>query len=178
MSRLARVPISLGNVQCKVDGDVVMLTMGTKNVQYAVPEGISVSVDADGLHCKLVDTNNKDKFLKSLLGTTFRNLSNAVIGLVSGFSKKLTLVGVGYKVAQQGSKLTFMLGKSHNDIFEVPAGIEVKCPDQTTIIVSGIDKQLVGHVCAKMIELRVPDAYKGKGVRDASKNYMLKEVKK
>ena len=173
MSRLARVPISLGNIQCKIDDAVVVLTKSGKNVEYSIPKGITVKLDDQGIHCSSADQHNK-----ALLGTTFRNLSNCVIGLQTGFSKTLKLVGVGYKVAMQGRQLTLTLGKSHPDIFSIPEGIDIQCPDQTTIIVSGADKQQVGQVCANLIKLRVPDAYKGKGVRDTSRNYILKEVKK
>ncbi len=175
MSRIARVPISLGNVKCQIHGQDVELTSGSKKAQYKVHTAIEVSCDEHGIHCVLRPNNMKEK---AQLGTAHRNLMNAVIGLTKGFSETLILKGVGYKVAQQGQNLTLHLGYSQPVEFPVETDLTVECPDKTTIVISGISKQKVGQVCANIIKLRKPDSYHSKGVQMKGREYKQKEVKK
>jgi large subunit ribosomal protein L6 len=101
-----------------------------------------------------------------------------VTGVSKGFEKKLTIIGVGYRVAVQGKKLNLTLGHSHPIVYEVPAGITVECPDQTNIVVRGADRQLVGQVSAEIRAYRSPEPYKGKGVRYVDELVVKKEAKK
>ena len=101
-----------------------------------------------------------------------------VIGVTKGFEKKLTLVGVGYRAQAQGDKLNLTLGFSHPVVHQMPKGVKVETPTQTEIVIKGIDKQLVGQVAAEIRAYRPPEPYKGKGVRYADEQIVLKETKK
>jgi len=105
-------------------------------------------------------------------------VNNMVIGVSDGFSKKLQLVGVGYRAQLQGSKLNLALGFSHPIEYQAPEGIKIETPSQTEIIVSGCDKQKVGQVAAEIRSYRPPEPYKGKGVRYADERVVRKEAKK
>jgi large subunit ribosomal protein L6 len=99
-------------------------------------------------------------------------------GVSEGFTRKLELVGVGYRAAMQGKDLNLSLGFSHPVVFQVPAGITIATPTQTEILVSGADKQQVGEVAAKIRAYRKPEPYKGKGIRYAGEKIIMKEAKK
>ena len=110
---------------------------------------------------------------------TFRALvNNMVVGVSSGFQKKLQLVGVGYRAQLQGKKLNLSLGFSHPIDYSAPEGISIETPSQTEIIISGCDKQMVGQVAAEIRSYRPPEPYKGKGVRYADERVVRKEAKK
>jgi len=98
--------------------------------------------------------------------------------VTSGFEKKLTLVGVGYRAQAQGDKLNLSLGFSHPVVHQMPAGIKVETPQQTEVLIKGVDKQLVGQVAADVRGYRPPEPYKGKGVRYADERVVMKETKK
>ena len=120
-------------------------------------------------------TNNKQH--RSLHGLTRTLLDNMVIGVTNGFEKKLELVGVGYRAQKQGKKLVMNLGYSHPVEMEDPEGLIVEVPNQTELIVKGIDKQLVGNYAAKIRDWRKPEPYKGKGIRYAGEVVRRKEGK-
>ncbi|SHH45418.1 50S ribosomal protein L6 [Tepidibacter thalassicus] len=120
-------------------------------------------------------TNNKKH--KSLHGLTRTLISNMIEGVTKGFEKKLELVGVGYRAQKQGKKLVMGLGFSHPVEMEDPEGITTEVPNQTEIIVKGIDKQLVGNYAAKIRAWREPEPYKGKGIRYAGEVIRRKEGK-
>jgi large subunit ribosomal protein L6 len=101
-----------------------------------------------------------------------------VKGVTEGFVKELQLIGVGYRAAAAGNKLTLSLGFSHPVVYDVPEGIEIETPTQTQVIVRGIDKQLVGQVAAEIRDYRPPEPYKGKGVRYVDEHVKRKEAKK
>ncbi|WP_092485217.1 50S ribosomal protein L6 [Candidatus Ichthyocystis hellenicum] len=166
-----------------------------------VPAGVSVELTAGSVEIKgpggslkfsrspLVEILFEDGFLKfrplgaskfavALSGTTRAIVNNMVIGTTKGFEKKLILSGTGYRVALQGSALNLSLGYSHPVLYEIPKGITIKVLAPTELIVSGIDKQLVGLTAANIRAFRSPDPYKGKGVRYADEVVVLKEVKK
>ena len=121
----------------------------------------------------------KNQKSKAQVGTARANIANIITGLTKGFEKKLELKGVGYKAKLDGSnKIVLSLGKSHPDIFEIPAGVEVKLPSQTDIVLTSIDNVLLGQAAANIRAFRPPEPYKGKGVRYADEQISLKEVKK
>jgi large subunit ribosomal protein L6 len=110
---------------------------------------------------------------------TLRSLAaNMVVGVTKGFEKRLTLVGVGYRAQAQGEKLNLALGFSHPVVHAMPKGVKVETPSQTEIVLKGLDKQLVGQVAAEVRAYRAPEPYKGKGVRYANEQVVLKETKK
>ncbi len=175
MSRIAKAPvvvpkgveIQLGDV-CKVKGPKGELEMTLHP---------SVSLDHDGDELKIVTKQNGQQAV-AMAGTTRALVSNMVTGVSAGFEKKLTIIGVGYRVQAQGKKLNLTLGFSHPVVYEVPDGISVETPSQTEIVVKGADKQQVGQVAAEIRRYRPPEPYKGKGVRYDDEHVVRKQAKK
>jgi len=126
----------------------------------------------------LVTPIGDTKRARSMWGMQRTLVANLVEGVIKGYSKTLLLVGVGYRAAVKGSNVQLQLGYSHDVIYAIPKGVDVKCPDQTTIIISGIDKQKVGQVAAEIREWRKPEPYKGKGVKYSDEYVFRKEGKK
>ena len=113
-----------------------------------------------------------------MAGTTRALVNNVVRGVNEGWEKRLELLGVGYRAQARGNKLTIQLGFSHPVDYEIPDGLEITTPSQTEIVVSGVDKQLVGQASAEIRSYRPPEPYKGKGVRYAGERVRRKEAKK
>jgi large subunit ribosomal protein L6 len=111
-------------------------------------------------------------------GTMRALVANMVTGVTKGFERKLSLVGVGFRAQAQGDKLNLSLGYSHPVVHQMPKGVKVVTPTQTEIVISGVDKQLVGQVAAEVRAYRPPEPYKGKGVRYVDEVIVLKETKK
>ena len=111
------------------------------------------------------ERENDDKKAKMVHGTTRANVNNMIEGVVNGFKKTLKLVGVGYRAQMQGKKLIVSAGYSHNVEMDVPEGLKVELPKNTQIIISGIDKQVVGQFAAEIRDIRKPEPYKGKGIK-------------
>jgi large subunit ribosomal protein L6 len=111
-------------------------------------------------------------------GTLRALVANMVTGVSKGFEKRLALVGVGYRAQAQGDKLNLSVGYSHPVVHQMPKGVKVATPTQTEVVISGIDKQLVGQVAAEIRDSKPPEPYKGKGVRYAGEPIVLKETKK
>ena len=120
---------------------------------------------------------NDSKEMKTIHGTTRALLNNMVVGVSEGFKKQLEMRGVGYRAQLQGSKLVLAVGKSHPDEVEAPAGITFELPNPTTIVISGISKEVVGQTAAYVRSLRSPEPYKGKGIRYVGEYVRLKEGK-
>jgi large subunit ribosomal protein L6 len=135
--------------------------------------GVTVAVD-NGVASISLAEGTDDKFG----GTARALLANMVVGVSTGYERKLELVGVGYRVAMQGKSLNLSLGYSHPVVFEAPEGISIETPTQTEVLIKGTDKQVVGQVAAKIRGFRPPEPYKGKGVRYAGEKITLKEAKK
>jgi large subunit ribosomal protein L6 len=114
----------------------------------------------------------------AMSGTLRALVANMVTGVTKGFEKKLALVGVGYRAQAQGDKLNLSVGFSHPVVHQMPKGVKVATPTQTEVVVSGIDKQLVGQIAAEIRDTKPPEPYKGKGVRYADETVVLKETKK
>lgn len=181
MSRIGKKPISIPK-GVKIDiGDGVIAVTGPKgSVSNRVPEGISFRVDGDKL---IAERESNDQ--AALHGLARALVQNAVTGVTDGFVRQLDIVGVGYKADFQKGRMIFSLGYSHQIEFPIPEGIAVKVERmnkpiqqyQTTITLSGIDRQQVGQIAADMRSLRSPDPYKGKGVRYANEQLKLKPGK-
>jgi large subunit ribosomal protein L6 len=125
-----------------------------------------------------VDPRDKSKVARSCWGMSRTMVANMIKGVTQGYSKTLEINGVGYRAAVQGKTLQLNLGYSHDVNYPIPAGIEIKTPKPTEIVVSGIDKQQVGQVAAEIREFRGPEPYKGKGVKYAGEYIFRKEGKK
>jgi large subunit ribosomal protein L6 len=164
MSRIGRLPITVpGGVEVDVAGQLVTVKGPKGTLSHTVAEPIKVDRDDDGtLHVARPDDERESRSLHGLSRTL---IANMVIGVTDGYTKTLEIVGTGYRVQARGSDLEFALGYSHPVLVTAPDGISFRVETPTRFAVSGIDKQQVGEVSAKIRKLRKPDPYKGKGVR-------------
>ena len=164
MSRIGREPITIpaGVTVSVAEGNVVTVKGKLGEVTETFNPALGISVDGATL---TVTRPNDDKEFRALHGLTRALIANRVKGVTEGFSKKLEIVGVGYKVEKQGKKIVLNLGHSHPIYFEEGNGITFEIPDNTTIIVKGYDKQAVGQIAAVIRSKRPPEPYLGKGVK-------------
>ena len=165
MSRIGRAPINVpAGVDVTIDAANCVITVkgpkGTLTQKYH--NRMNVSLDGAVLTVTR-PTDEKDD--RALHGLTRTLIYNMIVGVTEGYSKKLEVNGVGYRVAMQGKGLNLTLGYSHPVVVDAPAGIEFQTPDANTIIVKGIDKQLVGETAAFIRSKRAPEPYKGKGIK-------------
>ena len=181
MSRIGKKPIEIPKgVKVAIDDGVVEVTGPRGTLKTTIPEGVKLRQDGDQL---LAEREADDR--AALHGLTRALVQNAVTGVTTGFSRQLDIVGVGYKVDVQNNRVLFNLGYSHPIEFPLPTGIDVKVERQnkqitqyqTTLTITGNDKQQVGQIAADMHSLRKPDPYKGKGVRYAGVALKLKPGK-
>ena len=174
MSRVGKSPIELPEgVEAEVT-EVGVRVKGRRG-ELTVPLRDDVEVEQNGNEL-LFKANSREGW--AMAGTTRALVDNVVQGVNNGWEKKLELMGVGYRAQARGSKLTMQLGFSHPVDYEIPAGLEISTPSQTEIVVSGVDKQLVGQASAEIRAYRPPEPYKGKGVRYAGERVRRKEAKK
>jgi large subunit ribosomal protein L6 len=162
----------------------VTATLEGKEVSVKGPKGTLTIPKADEISYELVDGGisvqpaNETKRARSFWGMQRTLVQNLVTGVTEGFTKKLLITGVGYRAAAQGRTLRLQLGYSHDVDFAIPEGITIATPDQTTVNISGIDKQKVGQVAAEIRRWRKPEPYKGKGIKYAGEFIFRKEGKK
>ena len=163
MSRIGRMPIAVpAGVEVSIAGQLVSVKGPKGSLSLNVAEPIQVS-QADGVIT--VARPNEERVTRSLHGLSRTLVANMVHGVTTGYSLTINIVGVGYRVAEKGKDLEFQLGYSHPINFPAPEGITYKVESPTKLIISGIDKQLVGETAAKVKKLRKADPYKGKGLR-------------
>ncbi len=175
MSRTGKKPIDLNGANVTIDGQKVT-AKGPKGELSVQLMDVVRAKQVDG-HI-VIEPINETKQALAAWGT-FRSLvQNIVTGVTKGFEKKLEISGVGFRAAMQGTDIKLLLGFSHDVIYKAPAGIKLAVPSPTEIIVSGIDKQLVGQAAANIRSYRPPEPYKGKGVRYADEYIFRKEGKK
>ncbi|AMO88677.1 50S ribosomal protein L6 [Corynebacterium sp. HMSC06D04] len=163
MSRIGLAPIAVpSGVEIKVNGQEVEVK-GSKGTQTVVlPEPITIAVEDSVITVSRPDDDRKNRALHGLSRSL---VNNAVIGVTEGYTIKMEIFGVGYRVQQKGSDLEFSLGYSHPILIKAPEGITFAVDGATKLSVSGIDKQKVGQVAANIRRLRKDDPYKGKGIR-------------
>jgi large subunit ribosomal protein L6 len=163
MSRIGNAPIEIpSGVETSVDGSTVTVKGPKGTLTRVVSPRVSVSVD-DGVIT--VARGDEERESRAMHGLTRSLIANMVTGVSAGYSKELKAVGVGYRAALKGTTLELQVGFSHPVTIEAPEGITFEVPEPTKIIVSGIDKQLVGQVAANVRAVRPPEPYKGKGIR-------------
>lgn len=163
MSRVGLDPISVpSGVQVEIKPDSVIVSGSNGKLQAPVFAGITVKQEGEVLN---VARENDSIELKSKHGLVRALVANCVTGISTGFSRELVLQGVGYRAQKKGKQLVLSLGYSHDITFDEPEGITIEVPEPTKVKVSGIDKQQVGQVAAKIRAYRKPEPYKGKGVR-------------
>jgi large subunit ribosomal protein L6 len=173
MSRIGKLPITVpSGVDVTIDGRTVTVKGPKGTLSHTVIEPITVERGDDGtIVVKRPDDERRTKAFHGLSRTLVNNL---IVGVTSGYEKKLEIQGVGYRVALRDSNLEFALGFSHPVVVEPPAGITFAVETPTRFSVSGIDKQLVGETAANIRKIRKPEPYKGKGVRYAGENVRRK----
>jgi large subunit ribosomal protein L6 len=166
MSRIGRLPIAVPNgVEVTIAGADVTVKGPKGTLQHTVAAPIVIEKGDDGVLS--VTRPDDERASRSLHGLTRTLVNNMVIGVTTGYEKKMEIAGVGYRVQAKGSDLEFALGFSHPVLVSAPAGITFAVESPTRFSVAGIDKQQVGEVAANIRKLRKPDPYKGKGVRYA-----------
>jgi large subunit ribosomal protein L6 len=176
MSRIGKKPVVVpAGVTARVDGQLVSVKGAKGQLEFLVPDDVSVIHQDNAIK---VDPRNDSKRARALWGTSRARVNNLVIGVTTGFEKKLEITGVGYRAAVQGKVLQLALGYSHDVNYPIPAGIAIATPKPTEITISGVDKQQVGQVAAEIRALRGPEPYKGKGVKYANEFIFRKEGKK
>lgn len=174
MSRVAKKPIAIAKgVEIKVADGNINVSGPKGSLSIAKPEAIELNIENGEAVLTPATADNI-----ALTGTLRAILANMVTGVSEGFTRKLELVGVGYRAAAQGKDLNLSLGYSHPVVFVAPEGITITTPTQTEILISGADKQLIGEVAAKIRAYRKPEPYKGKGIRYSGEKIIMKEAKK
>ena len=176
MSRIGKAPILLPNgVEVGISGKSIEVKGPKGSLDFEVPGSISVRQDGDQIY---VERPDDERTNRALHGLTRSLINNMVIGVSEGFSKELEIIGVGYRAQAKGqSSLELQLGFSHPISVEAPEGISFDVPEPTRIIISGIDKQIVGQVAADIRSYRKPEPYKGKGVRYLGEHVVRKAGK-
>jgi large subunit ribosomal protein L6 len=176
MSRIGKkaVPVPAG-VTVNLAGQNVTVKGPKGELKFALVEHVLAKMEDGGVK---VDPRDQTKLARSCWGMSRTMIKNMITGVTEGFSKNLEINGVGYRAAIAGKNLQLNLGYSHDVNYPIPAGIEIKTPKPTEIVISGIDKQRVGQVAAEIREFRGPEPYKGKGVKYAGEYIFRKEGKK
>ncbi|MDU2065015.1 MAG: 50S ribosomal protein L6 [Sporomusaceae bacterium] len=163
MSRIGRMPITIpSGVTVKMEGNVVSVKGPKGELTRTFHPDMALKMEENTI---IVERPSDNKTHRSLHGLTRTLLNNMVVGVTAGFTKTLEIAGVGYRAAKAGNKLNLTLGFSHPVAVEPPAGITIDVPAPNKIIVSGIDKEVVGAIAANIRSFREPEPYKGKGIK-------------
>jgi len=163
MSRIGKIPVKISkDVKVIKDGDIYTVTGPNGTLSMRVNPVISSEIKDEEVHFTRKSDIKRDKDMHGLYAILLKNM---IKGVTEGFSKKLELVGIGYRAELKSNKLLLSLGYSHPLIFNPPEGIKITVPTDNTIVISGIDKQLVGLVADKIRSFRIPEPYKGKGIK-------------
>lgn len=176
MSRIAKHPLPIpSGVTVAVNGNEATIKGKLGEAKMPIDKEIKVEVNGDKVQ---VSRKTETAHSKRMWGTTWSIIRAHMKGVSEGFREKLELEGVGFRASVQGKTLVMQLGFSHDVKFDIPAGIEIKCPKQTEIEITGSDKQKVGQVAAKIYGYKPPEPYKGKGFRYEGQRILRKEGKK
>jgi len=176
MSRIANYPVVLPDkVEVSIAHDQISVKGPLGTLTQRVSPRVKIERVDDRLEFKV---NDNSRQANALSGTVRALVANMVAGVTKGFERRLNLVGVGYRAQAQGDKVNLTLGFSHPVVHSLPSGVKAETPTQTEIVIKGTDKQIVGQVAADIRRYRAPEPYKGKGVRYAGEQIVLKETKK
>ena len=187
MSRIGTKPVAIPEgVEVQLNGQDLKAKGKLGELEMRIHDEVSAKVeevandDDEGKKSKVItfEPKSNSKFAKQIWPTMRTLAYNTVVGVSEGYSKQLEIHGVGYRANLQGTKLVLALGFSHDVEYQVPEGVKVEVEKQTGIKVSGIDKQLVGEVAAKIRAFKKPEPYKGKGIRYVDEYVIRKEGKK
>lgn len=176
MSRIGKKPVALpSGVSANIEGAVLSVKGPKGTLTMPLADDIAYEMNDGAI---LVKPANDTKRARAFWGMQRTLVQNLVTGVTDGFTKTLEITGVGYRANMAGKTLKLQLGYSHDVEFAVPEGIEIKTPDQTTVEISGSDKQKVGQVAAEIRRWRKPEPYKGKGIKYRGEFIFRKEGKK
>jgi|TARA_R110002126_G_scaffold13118_1_gene55772 large subunit ribosomal protein L6 len=176
MSRIGKNPVTIPEgVNIDLSGQDIKVKGPKGELNFVIHDEISAKLEDNVV---VVSPRTGSRLARSLWATTRSVINNMCVGVKDGYEKKLEINGVGYRAAIEGKSVVLQLGFSHEVRYEIPAGVEIKAEKPTLLTVSGIDKQLVGEVAAKIRAYRPPEPYKGKGVRYEGEYIMRKEGKK
>ncbi|MGJ8618859.1 MAG: 50S ribosomal protein L6 [Methylophilaceae bacterium] len=176
MSRVAKNPVVIpAKVDVVLNADSINVSGPLGKLSHPLTKFVSLKRDGDTITCI---ATNSEAHARAMSGTLRSLVANMVHGVSEGFTRKLTLVGVGYKAQAQGEMLNLELGYSHPIAHKMPNGVTVKTPTPTEVEITGADKQVVGQVAAQIRAYREPEPYKGKGVRYSDEVVQIKESKK
>jgi large subunit ribosomal protein L6 len=176
MSRIGKLPVVVPDgVEVTIDGLDVTVKGPKGELSASMPEGVDISKDDDG--SVVVARLGDERDQRSRHGLVRSLIFNMVEGVTNGYEKRLELVGVGYRALQKGSDIELQVGFSHPVLIEAPDGITLQAPQQSEVIVTGIDKVLVGQVAANIRGVRPPEPYKGKGIKYAGERIRRKAGK-
>ena len=176
MSRIAKYPVPVPKgVEVNLAGGSISVKGPLGAIARQANPNVGVQREGEAIIFKALGNSNH---ANAMSGTMRALVAAMVTGVTKGFEKRLALVGVGFRAQAQGDKLSLALGYSHPVVHQMPKGIKVATPTQTEIVISGVDKQLVGQVAAEVRAYRPPEPYKGKGVRYRDEVIVLKETKK
>jgi len=165
MSRIGNKPITVpASVEVKIDGQKITVKGAKGTLEREIHKNISLEMDGSTIKVKRIDDEPANR---SLHGLTRTLINNMITGVENEYTKELQINGVGYRVQKQGNDLKLVLGYSHDVIYKAPAGISFDVPNPNTIIVKGIDKELVGQTAAEIRTKRPPEVYRGKGIKYA-----------
>jgi large subunit ribosomal protein L6 len=176
MSRIAKYPVALPKgVELNIASGQISVKGPLGTISRSADPNVEVKKEGEQILFKALGNSNH---ANAMSGTMRALVANMVNGVTKGFERKLALVGVGFRAQAQGDKLSLSLGFSHPVVHQMPKGVKVATPTQTEIVITGVDKQLVGQVAAEVRAHRPPEPYKGKGVRYVDEVIVLKETKK
>lgn len=176
MSRIAKYPVNVpAGVEVSLATEQIAIKGPLGTLTQALSANVVVARDGDKLTFAAA---NDSQQANAMSGTLRALVSNMVLGVTTGFVRKLSLVGVGYRAQAQGDAINLTLGFSHPVVHKLPKGVKAETPTQTEIVLKGTDKQQVGQVAAEIRAYRPPEPYKGKGVRYSDEKIVIKETKK
>ena len=175
MSRIGNKPITVPDgVEVKIDGKHITVKGPKGTLEREIHNNISLEMEENEIKVTRIDN---EPFNRGLHGLTRTLINNMITGVLHEYTRELQINGVGYRVQKQGNNLNMSLGYSHPVIFEAPKGITFDVPNPNTIIVKGIDKELVGQTAAEIRTKRPPEVYRGKGIKYAEELIRRKEGK-
>lgn len=176
MSRIGKHPVSVPEgVTCQIAGQDIVIKGKNGELVAKTSKEVQITLDENGI---LVRPSDESKQARMLWGTWKNRIRNMVQGVNEGFTVRLEINGVGYRAAVEGKTLKLQLGYSHDILYPIPEGIQIKCDKPTSVAVSGADRQRVGQVAAEIRAYRKPEPYKGKGVKYENEYIVRKEGKK
>ncbi|MBC7786366.1 MAG: 50S ribosomal protein L6 [Methylophilaceae bacterium] len=176
MSRVAKNPVAIpAKVEVVLSPDSIAISGPLGKLSHKLTNAVALGREGETI---TFAATSDSQHSRAMSGTLRALVANMVKGVSEGFTRKLTLVGVGYKANAQGAMLNLELGYSHPVNHKMPAGVTVETPTQTEVVLKGVDKQVIGQVAAQIRAYRAPEPYKGKGVRYSDEIVTIKETKK